>query len=628
MAGPWEKYAAQSGAQESGPWTKYGEADVTASGVGAEIGKGLLRGAGDVGMMAGKGAAQMVLGPLVGRMAGNVMETLSAPSRELVKAAPANETERFAGTAAEIFGGGVTGGGARSIGGVALNTLASIGGATGEQIGGDVGRVVGTLTPTVAAVAVPAAVKGALRGGEAGRQAMQDRIAGFRAAGIENPSAGQATGNRTLQALESGMSRLPGGAGRMAKAAEEGAEGMGRRVEEIAGELSPGATGTRAGIAIDTGVKDFVSRFKGEQGKLYETLDNYIPQNKPVDMTNTINRMAELNADIAGAPELSKFFKNSTIQALERAMKSDTAEFTTRLPYEAIKKVRTLVGNEISNSNLVSQVPRDKWKALYAALSKDMEAAATEAGPDAVKAFSRANTFSAAGYKRIEDVLNRVAGKDTAEKIFQAATSEAKEGGTTIRGVLRSLKPDEQNVVKSAFIRRLGNATAGTQDDVGGVFSSQTFLTNWNKVSPEAKQALFAGQEGRLRENLDTIAKAANRLKEGSKVFANPSGTAQATANIGGIAALAGSLASGNLGVAATLLVGAAGANLTARLMTNPKFVNWLATTTKASPALAPLQITTLAQTAAKEKDSDLREDMLRYLKTLEQARAAQGNQQ
>jgi hypothetical protein len=52
------------------------------------------------------------------------------------------------------------------------------------------------------------------------------------------------------------------------------------------------------------------------------------------------------------------------------------------IPYEALKKLRTLVGNEMADSGFASDVPRSKWKPLYAALSKDMAAAAQGAGPE------------------------------------------------------------------------------------------------------------------------------------------------------------------------------------------------------------------------------------------------------
>ena len=129
---------------------------VTASGVGAEIGKGLVRGASDVAMGAGSAGANLLLGPIGGRLATQGMEALAAPSRSLIQASPENPTEQFAGTASEIAGGGIAGGGAGTVRGAVMTGAGALGGATGEQMGGDLGKIIGI----VAGVAgVPAAQK-------------------------------------------------------------------------------------------------------------------------------------------------------------------------------------------------------------------------------------------------------------------------------------------------------------------------------------------------------------------------------------------------------------------------------------------------------------------------------------
>ncbi|MEP7247143.1 MAG: hypothetical protein ABI885_26145 [Gammaproteobacteria bacterium] len=87
-------------------------------------------------------------------------------------------------------------------------------------------------------------------------------------------------------------------------------------------------------------------------------------------------------------------------------------------------------------------------------------------------------------------------------------------------------------------------------------------------------------------------------------MFRNPSGTAQATAQ----GATAGSFAlaalTGHFGIAGTIASTAAGANLTARLMTNPRFVHWLAKTTRAPASALPA----LVNQAAQSEDGDMRE--------------------
>lgn len=495
-----------------------------------------------------------------------------------------------------------------------------------EQGAGVVGQTVaglaGAMAPSLAVAGGSEAARRLARGGEEGQKQMLARMQTFEQAGAQ-PSVGQATGARSAQALESGLSKAPGGAGPMVRAAEKQNAEMGARVNQLADKLMPGSSSTKAGVKIEQGVKDFVKRFRDEQNFLYDKLNLYIPDDAPISADKTKAALAALNADIPGAPNLSEWFKNSKIKGIERALAADAPQGD--IPYEALKKLRTLVGNEISNNTIASDVPRSKWKALYAALSDDLGSAAQAAGPDAEKAFSRANAFSAAGYNRIENFLDRVAGKDTVEKVFQAAVnpSELKEGGSTINAVMRSLDKEQRKAVQSAFVKRLGLATAGNQDDLGERFSATTFLTNWNKVSPEAKLTLLADTDGTLRKNLTKIAEASSMIKEGSKVFANPSGTQQALSNQATTGGAAIAVLTGHPLVAGGIAAGVGASNLSAKLMTNPKFVSWLAKSTDISPAMIPSALNTLAQ-ISKNETPEIRREIDAYASGIRQQLAEQ----
>jgi len=72
------------------------------------------------------------------------------------------------------------------------------------------------------------------------------------------------------------------------------------------------------------------------------------------------------------------------------------------------------------------------------------------------------------------------------------------------------------------------------QDDLGEAFNVGSFLTNWNKLSPEAKSVLFNGYSPSFRMDMDKLARVASNLRSGSQVYANPPGTAAALAQVGG----------------------------------------------------------------------------------------------
>ena len=487
-------------------------------------------------------------------------------------------------------------------------------------VGQTVAAVAGAAVPAAITAAGSAGVRAALRGGEEGRLKTAQNIQTFENAGTE-PTVGQATEGRGARLAEQMLSKTPGSAGVMAKKATTQAAEIGANANSLADQLSTKTGAEAAGRAIKEGVVadgGFRNYFKARQGALYDKLDQYIPKDQPVDMTNTVNALQALNADIPGAPALSRFFKNAKIQGIEQAMNSDTQGMTTRLPYQAMKQLRTLVGREMADSSIVSDVPRSKWTALYGALSKDMEQAANEAGPQASAAYTRANSFTAAGMKRLE-TLDPILGKTDPEDIFKAATSGMQEGATTIRGVMRSLPDDAQKQVASTVLKRMGIATPGRQNATGELFSTETFLTNWNKMTPQAKQALFSKYGPQFTQSVDSIAKAAANLREGSKVFSNPSGTEAALTSRLGVAGVLYGLLFGHPGASATLAGGMAAAHVGAKyLLANPDFVKWLARTTTMPAGALPSQVNALEQLSAKQpqQDRDAMRDFAQQLRT------------
>lgn len=450
------------------------------------------------------------------------------------------------------------------------------GGGAGAQLAAG---LVGGLTPGLAVPTAKAAVRGALRGGEAGRQRVADNIAAFEAAGT-TPTLGQATEGRIARATESLLAKTPGGAGVIAKRAQGQADDMAAAVQKLSDELAPGASAVNAGEAIAKGVRIFKEGFKITQNRLYSTLDKHIASDTPIQVTGTQQALKTLNADIPGAPSLSEFFKNAKIKGIDRALQADldaaatsAADGNGALPYEAIKKLRTLVGNEIADNSLVSDVPRSKWTALYGALSDDLGVAAKNAGPQAEQAWQRANQFTKSQLARLEEVSAIVA-RDTPEKIFLGAISGTAEGDTIVKRVISMIPKSQRREVAAAVLQRMGRATPGQQNAEGNAFSSETFLSNLSKLSEPARKTLFGRTdvEG-IEAQLGQFAKVAESRRDGGRVFANPSGTAPAAAQValgGGIGGGVAMLATGNPVPLAAALAVPAGANAAARIMTNP----------------------------------------------------------
>ena len=525
---------------------------------------------------------------------------------------------------------------------------AALGTAAGEELFNLVGRTLGMQDPRTmgqratetgiigatgglgqaAGSAIGAAIRGAPRSvargtGEGAAEGVQEAVQDLARFDV-TPSVAQATKNQFLDGVESLLSRTPGGAGRFRKVVTDTTQ---RIADSLEGKVTT-LTGRTAvdpefvGRVVQRGIDDplgsgFVQRFQNTAGELYNRIG--INPDQQVSVQNTRSALEALNL-VPDVPSVNALVTSPTVRGLG-------TELPETLTYEALSRVRSAVGRRLANPSLVSDVPRADLKRLYAGISADMEEAARQAGPQAERAFKRANQFYSAGSQRIEDTLESLASKATPEEIFLALERGGKRGPTQIRTVMRSLKPGEREILAGGIIRRLGNPTPGQAGAEGAQFSFETFLTNWNRLDNAAKRAMLDWPQMRgMRNDLEALARASERVRESSRAFANPSGTAGATAGqtatfLGGGSAAAGAGmaalgipgATGFLAFPAVLALGALTSNAGARLMTSPKVVRWLAQSTKIKPGGFAGHLGRLGSIAA-TAEPETRQAILEYM--------------
>jgi hypothetical protein len=362
-------------------------------------------------------------------------------------------------------------------------------------------------------------------------------------------------------------------------------------------------TGGIAAVLSRPGVKQQAESLRAQltqQAQQQEAA--YAQQVRSVEAQNANNRALGLSAQHP-APPRPNIPTAADIDGQVNQYLSGMVD--NRLPYEALAKLRTLVGNEIDNYSLVDNVPRSKWKALYGALTTDMEAAATT--PQAKAAWKRANAYYGARIGRLEAIEHAIERQGGPEKVYAAVMSGTRDGATTLRAVMQSLPKDGQRALSGAVVKRMGLAAPGVQGNEGGLFSAQTFLTNWNKLAPEARSALFGRHGPQFAADMDRVARVAANVRDGAKVFANPSGTANRAAAIGYGLTLGGTLITGQWPAAAMAAGAGLIANGMARAMTSPRFVNWLAKSTEMPVSALPQQLIVLKTIAAHDPEvSDL----------------------
>jgi hypothetical protein len=474
-------------------------------------------------------------------------------------------------------------------------------------------------------------VKRLVSGGASPKQ-IQQVIADFERLGT-TPTVGQATGRRA-QSVEQMLSNYPGGAGRIAQFGEQQQAAIGGKVEQIAEGLSR-ATPTTAGKAIERGAESFrestIGFGKGSKAsKLYEEADKFIGKNHTVAPNNTMAFLEEITTPIPGLERTSRstMITSPEMQSIADDLMADMSNLAQQgkqgFSYEGMKALRSRIGNAIGSSLFNPNVDTAQLRRMYGLLSQDI-AESLAGNPKALSSLKRADLFYNKAMQRMDEVAKVVDKNGGGEVIFNALVSGVKDGATRLTSVMRSLPLEAKKDVTAAVIRRMGTAKEGkgASDIFADQFSTETFLTNYNKLSKEAKMALFGqAQYGKtFFADMDAVAKAARNLRESGKYLMNTSGTArqsQFTSLFNSIAAIPGiifggaaygateSAAAGAI-TAGAAAVGSAGiANLSARLMTNPKFVRWLATTTKLPPKVGAAQVDLLAK--ANRDDEDIQQ--------------------
>lgn len=542
--------------------------------------------------------------------AGGALTAGRAVAPTLAQAAPAPRVVATLGErAGEFLGAQPSLQVASTIGGssAAGATRESGGGAGAQAVAG----LLGGLAPSAGLAGTQAGLRGLMRGGESGRQQLEQAIDDFAVLGA-TPSVGQGTGRWSMQGAESLLSGGPTSGGVMRRFAEGQNEQIGSGLADVSNQLARNISGERAGRAIERGVQTFSKNTGAMRKALYWQADQHIPSDTPIGVSNTQRALAELTTPVAGAEATTGAQISPKIQQMADNLAQDVAAAQQAgvggIPYEAVKRIRSQIGEELSDFSLSTDRPTAQLKRLYGSLSQDLEAAAQAQGPSAVAAVRRANNYFKASADRLE-TLERVVDKNGGpEKVFQAAMSGTKDGATTLRAVMRSLPEDSQKSVSAAVIKRMGLANPGAQNAAGDAFSPNTFLTNWGNLSPEARRTLFGRYGASFSEDMDKIARVAERIKEGSEVFRNPSGTANRGAAIAYPATIGGLLITGQVGPAAVAAGGGASANVLARAMTNPRFVKWLARSTELPLGALPAQVNVLNRMSAENDDESIGE--------------------
>jgi hypothetical protein len=376
-------------------------------------------------------------------------------------------------------------------------------------------------------------------------------------------------GGKTVKVLTSGARISPISAEPIASAARSNIGDLSkaaRRAAESQGQLS---TTDVAGQAVQEGAKRYARDTRAVGGALYrKAWDDPVTSSLTIPARNSLAKVDEM---IAALKESGENTNAGAISNLTK-LRSDLANGMTA---KAMHDLRSEIRDGVYDGGLRSGKEQGRMKALGKAMGDDMlgylDATGNRRSADAIR---KADSYYAQRVEQIDNVLEPIVGKDGkkgGEQVVQSLEAMARGsfgGNKRLAQLLKSMTPEEAGNVRAAIIDRIGKATPGGQSAEGSAFSASTFLTNWNRMTPQAKATLFSNKA--LRQNLDDIALLSEKMKA-TQQMANHSNTGT---SIMGNVAVQGSWAVGNL---PSYLLGMGAQFLTGKLLASPRFARMLA---------------------------------------------------
>jgi hypothetical protein len=416
--------------------------------------------------------------------------------------------------------------------------------------------------------------------------------------GITNPSAGMVTGNPTVNLMEQALASAPTSTKIMHDNAAQVINQIDNYSKELATKYGGIRTTAEASEELLGAARSARLRYDAATNKMYGAVNDFMPEKLVSDgqfTTEFVNKYLAQSKRATG--------KEALDPALRQAEKVLQDAKNGVLSYNQLKDFRSSLMANIrsAESQGALSASNRKIKELIGYVTKDLDAlVARSENPKALSAYKAANKYvrdntgKMGGLTYVDNIIKR--GEVRATNALNYVLSGAKDGGEDLIKLKSMLKPEEYNVLSGYVLGRMGLPTPGiaAASEIGEQavregseyiaeqgFSPRTFITNWNKLSKEAKEALFNSTDHKdLVPELDNLVSVIDRVGKSAQQMANPSGTARV---LGALSIFGIGAADAGLGK----LVGSEGFEYglgalvapyaSAKLLTNKQFVNWLA---------------------------------------------------
>jgi hypothetical protein len=433
-------------------------------------------------------------------------------------------------------------------------------------------RIAGRVAQAAeAAPEIAATAPGAVTGPAAGaRLSSSDIVGAFDRSNI-TPTLPTVSRNRGVggmaQALNNSIAGTP-----ISRSFAHQADQAAARAEQIAATRSNVGQGAVAGERAQQGAEQFRDTVApARQGQLYDRASRLINPAARSPLSSTRRAIVRVESMISN-PDVRALVTDKNFTRLADVIKNAGR---TGLSFDDLRQLRTQVRQLRPAEGSAVGINKVAVERIYDGLTMDMHALAQKAGGDAaVHAIRQADKYTRAletvRLPALDQLLSAKSGENAFAGILRMAQQGAGGNWKKLLQIKRSIGANAWDDISATVIREMGNPTPGAMTSVDlDQFSPSTFMTNFNKLSPQGKAILFGERTNPLRSALDDLSTAVGEMKR-VQSLGNPSGTGrQSTA----IATLFGIFSApvATLGMLGT-------GHALSMLLTSPKFARWFAT--------------------------------------------------
>ena len=378
--------------------------------------------------------------------------------------------------------------------------------------------------------------------------------------------AGTTTGAPMPAYAEKLAARMPGSEGMIADARGNLVNAWQDKLDSTASKLGSAATPQELGTSLQTAAQKWLGDFKSNTSDLWNKFHAMVPGETPVGVSNYQAALDNVLGNFSGAPETGAVLQPGTVQKLSDALGVDLKSnavpppgappgpLPPTLPWQAIKSMRTAIGEKLESPSIVSDTSQAALKQLYGGLTDDMKAGAAGVGPAASTAFDTANAATRAGHELLDTQIGPILKANNPEQAAQYAMSQARLGGSRLDALATNLPGAAGDLGSFALRNAAGNVENPSPTGLA------TALTGRKPIySQEAQRVLFPDQG--TQQTVADLASTGNAMKPFEKDLANSPTATHQTRGLGRVIAAAELARQGHelLGTPGAIAGGAAG---------------------------------------------------------------------